>query len=275
MAQVKMKMNLNLLRRSIADKRLSLLVYALGIAAYAVLILAIWPSLRGNADLLNQLWKSYPESIRKAFGGENMTFSTFDGFLSVEFFNQMWMIIMIAFTISIATGAIAAEIENGTMELLLAQPISRRAVLVTRYFFFEAGILFLIGAAMMPIAIGAPLVGGDLRYSGLLALVLPSFLFFTAVGSITFFFSTLFNNRGRAIFVSLGIIIFCYALDILAKINDTVSHVHFLSIFYYWDPYRYLHGPNWAWGDIMVLVGITLASTAAAVIWFERRDIAV
>ena len=268
-------MNLNLLRRSIADKRISILVYALGVSAYAVFILAIWPSLRTNMETLNQLWESYPESIRKAFGGENMVFATFDGFLSVEYFNQMWVIVMIAFCVSIATGAIAFEIEKGTMELLLAQPISRRSILITRHLFFELGLLFLIAATLIPIAVGAPLASADLNYSGLLAMIVPSFLFFTAIGSMTFFFSSLFNSRGVAIFVALGIIIFFYALDILAKINDTISNVHFLSLFYYWDPYRYLHNASFAWTDLAVLAVISILTTACAIIWFERRDIAV
>lgn len=268
-------MNLNLLWRSIADKRVSIGIYALGVAAYGILILAIWPSLRENVALLDQLWQTYPEAIRRAFGGESLQFATFDGFISVEYFNQMWVIIMIAFCISTATGAIAAEIEKGTMGLLISQPISRRSILVTRHFFFALGTLSLIAATFIPIALGAPLVSGDIRYLGLLALVLPSFLFFAAVGSITFLFSAMFSSRGRAIFASLGIIIFCYALDILAKINDSVAKVHFASIFYYWDPYRYLHKLDFAWGDIAVLSGIILVSTAAAVTWFERRDIAV
>jgi len=268
-------MNLNLLRRSITDKHISILVYALGVAGYAILILAIWPSLKTNIDTLNQLWESYPENLRKAFGGENFTFGTFDGFLSVEYFNQMWVIVMIAFSVSFATGAIAAEIEKGTMELLLAQPISRRSILVTRHLLFEMGLLFLIAATLLPIALGAPMVGADLNYTGLLALIVPAFLFFTAIGSVTFMFSTLFNSRGVAIFLSLGLIIFSYALDILARINETISNIHFLSIFYYWDPYRYLHAIDFAWGDIAILAGISLLTTAAAIIWFERRDIAV
>ncbi|MFA6000721.1 MAG: ABC transporter permease subunit [Thermoleophilia bacterium] len=268
-------MNFNVLRRSIADKRLSILVYAVGVAAYAVMILAIWPSLRENVSTLNQMWESYPEGIRKAFGGENFTFATFDGFLSVEYFNQMWVIVMTAFSVSIATGAISSEIEKGTMELLLAQPVSRRSLLLTRHLFFELGLLFLIGATLIPIAIGAPVAGGDIDYMGLLAMVVPSFLFFTAIGSFTFFFSVLFNTRGTAIFVSLGIIIISYALDILAKINDTISNVHFLSIFYYWDPYRYLHNLDFAWVDLIILTIIALISTTAAVYRFERRDIAV
>lgn len=268
-------MNVNLLRRTIADKRVSLLVYAAGVAIYALFVLAIWPSLKSNLSTLNQLWQSYPETLRKAFGGADMQFATFDGFVSVEYFSQMWPIIMTAFSVSIASGAIAGEIEKGTMELLLAQPVSRRGVLVTRHFFFELGLVFLIAASVLPFMLGAPLVGGDLIYEGIAAMSLPAFMFFTALGSMTFMFSAIFSSRGRAIFVSLGIIIFCYALDILAKINDTISNVHFLSFFYYWNPYRYLHGPDWAWRDILVLAAISLVTTAAAVIWFERRDIAV
>lgn len=268
-------MNLNLLRMSIRERRVTLGVYAFSVAAYAVLILAIWPSLRDNLTLLDQLWQSYPESIRKAFGGENLQFATFNGFLVVEYFNNMWLIVMIAFSVSIATAAIAAEIEKGTIEILLAQPISRRAVLVTRYFFLELGTLLIIAATFIPIVLGAPLVGGDLRDLGLLVLTFPSFLFFSAIGSMTFFFSAVFSSRGRAIFVSLGIVIFSYALDILAKINDTVGSLHFLSLFYYWDPYRYLHDLDFAWGDIAVLASIAIISTAGAVAWFERRDIAV
>lgn len=265
----------NLLKRSFADKRISIGVYAVGIAAYAVLILAIWPSLKENLANLQALWDSYPESIRKAFGGENMQFASFDGFLSVEYFSQMWPIIMIAFSVSIATGAIAAEIEKGTMELLLSQPVTRRAVIVTRHLFFELGLIILIAASILPVMIGAPMVDGDISNAALLAFVVPSLLFYTAIGSVTFAFSTLFSSRGRAIFVSLGLIIFSYALDILAKVNETFSDFHFLSIFKYWDPYRYLHGPDWAWGDLAVLAVISLASTAFAVWWFERRDIAV
>ncbi len=268
-------MDLNLFRRSLADRRVSLMVYAIGVAAYGVLILAIWPSLKDNVETLNKLWETYPEGLRKAFGGENFNFGTFDGFLSVEYFNQMWAIVMIAFSVSTATGSISAEIEKGTMELLLAQPISRRAILVTRHLYFELGVLMLIAATLVPIAIGTPLVGGDLNYAGLVAFTIPAFLFFTAIGSVTFLFSALFNSRGVALFASLGLIIFSYALDILAKINDTVSEVHFLSIFYYWDPYRYLHSVDFAWADLAVLAGISIVATAGAVYWFERRDIAV
>ena len=182
---------------------------------------------------------------------------------------------MIAFSISIATGAIAAEIEKGTMELLLSQPVTRRAVIVTRHFFFELGLFTIIAASILPVVVGAPLVGGDISNTALLAFFVPSFLLYTAIGSVTFVFSVLFSSRGRAIFVSLGLIIFSYAIDILAKINETISDFHFLSIFRYWDPYRYLSGPDWAWGDLAVLAVITLVSSAFAVWWFERRDIAV
>lgn len=265
-------MNYNLLRQSFAERRVSLLIYAIGVAAYGIMILAIWPSMQNTG--ITELWDRYPESIKKAFGA-SINFGTFDGFMTLEYFAQMWVIVMAAYAISVATGSLAGEIEKGTMELLLGQPISRRAIVVTRHLYFSLGLIVLIAATMAPIIIGAPFAGGDISYRGLAALSLQAFLFYGAIGSIAFFFSASFSSRGRALFASLGILIASYALDLLSKFSDFVNHFHRLSLFSYYDPYRYVHDVSFAWGDLAVLAAISVFFTTGAVVWFERRDIAV
>ena len=263
--------NFNLLRRGLTDRRVSLSVYAVGLAAYAVFILAIWPSLK-NAQL-EQLWNSYPESLKKAFGA-NINLASFDGFFALEYFNQMWPLVLSVFSIGFATSSLAWEIEKGTMEVLLAQPVSRRAVVLTRHAFYLLALAGLIAATLLPIFFGAPIVGGGVNLAGLALISLQAFLFFAAVGSYSLFFSAIFSTRSTAMFAAAGVLIFSYALDILAKFNNFVNHLHFLSLFYYYDPYRYLHDLSPAWGDLAVLTGVAAVSSAAALIWFERRDIA-
>lgn len=269
-----MKINVNLLRQSFNDRRISLPIYAVGVAAYSVMILAIWPSMSSNLATLEQLWENYPEAIRNMFGG-NISIATFDGFLTLEYFSLMWVIIVFAFSISVATSAIAAEVEKGTMELLLSQPISRLSVIITRMIFHLAGLLIIIAATMAPIVSGAPMIGAKIDYTGVLALSFSSLLFYLALGSIAFLISAILSDRGRAVFICVGILIASYAIDILAAFNDTINKINFLSLFNYYDPYRYLHDVSFAWGDLAVLTLLVISCSVAAAVWFERRDIAV
>ena len=265
-------MNLNLFRRSFADKRNSLAFYAAGVILYSIFILLIWPSIRNSA--LSQIWNSYPENLKKAFGA-GINYASFDGFLTLEYLSNIWVIVMAVFSIGTGAASLAGEIEKGTMEVLLAQPISRRAVVVSRFLYYSTALLMLIAATLVPIAAGSPIVSGNISYPGLLAVGLLAFLFFAAIGSYTFMFSAMFNSRGMAVSVAAGVIIFSYALNLLAKFNDTVNRFNFLTLFNYFDPYRFLHSASIAWGDLAVLAGIIAACLAVAVIWFERRDIAV
>jgi len=264
----------NLFFRSLKDRRLSLTIYCLGVAAYSLMIIAIWPSMQDNLDTLEQLWQNYPEGLKAAFGA-NVTITSFDGFLILEYFSLMWVIIAAPFAISVATSAFAGEIEKGTMELLLSQPISRRVISFSRMAYLKTGLLLIIAATMLPIVIGAWLVGEEMNVGGVLALSLLGFLLFLSIGAIGFLFSAMMNDRGRAVFMVVGVLIFSYALDILAQFNDIVEKFHFLSLFNYYDPFRYLHSADIAWGDLAVLLGISVLCGIAATVIFQRRDIAV
>lgn len=256
------------------DRRVSLLVYCLGVAAYSLMIIGIWPSMQGNLETLEQLWENYPEGLRAAFGA-SVSITSFDGFLTLEYFSLMWVIIVAAFSISVSTAAFAGEIEKGTMEMLLSQPVSRPVIAFSRMAYHKIGLVLIIAATMMPVIISVPLMDEELNMTGVLALCLLGFMLFLSIGSIGFFFSSFMNDRGRAIFMVVGVLIFSYALDILAQFNDTVESLNFLSLFNYYDPFRYIHDADIAWGDLAVLLVVSFVCSLAATVIFKRRDVAV
>ena len=267
-------MNLNLISRSILDRRLSLLIYACGVAAYGGMLLAIWPSMSGDLSSLEQLWENYPEGLKQIFGAD-IPFTQFDGFLTLEYFSIMWVIIAVAFSASVATSSLAGEVDKGTMELLLSQPISRRSVVVSKMAFHAVGLAFVIAATLIPLVLGTRFIDAELNLAGVAALSLLLFLFIMSFGSLGFLFSAYFSDRGKAVFTVVGILIFSYALDILAKFNDFIENFYFMSMFKYYDPYPYLHSAIIDWNDLAVLAGVSLVASVIAVIHFQRRDIAV
>jgi len=84
---------------------------------------AFYPSLRGRGNTsINDLLKSYPQSVRDLLGGADM--STPGGYLFAELFSFM---LPLAWTVLAAlwgSRAIAGDEEAGRLELLLAGPSS-------------------------------------------------------------------------------------------------------------------------------------------------------
>jgi ABC-type transport system involved in multi-copper enzyme maturation permease subunit len=88
-------------------------------------------------------------------------------------------------------------------------------------------------------------------------------------------FSAFYSDRGKAVFTVVGILIFSYALDVLANFNDFIEKLDFLSLFKYYDPYPYISTASIDWSDLAVYAGIIIITSTVAIIRFQRRDIAV
>ena len=123
------------------DKKMTLLAYIIGSAVFVEMYLALFPALKSQAEMLNKLIASYPQGFMSAFGFEGTAafFSTVENYMSTEFFSFFWPILAIIMLVSFAFSMIVGEIEKGTIELVLAQPISRIRIFFSRY---TAGLLY-------------------------------------------------------------------------------------------------------------------------------------
>lgn len=114
--------------KTLHDQRRGLVGWGLGIAATVMVMGAIWPSF-SDMDI-DGLLAQYPEALRELFNVRSM--STGAGYLNAELFSLMLPAIFIVFAVGRGARLIAAEEEDGTLELLLTMPISRTAVLLQK-----------------------------------------------------------------------------------------------------------------------------------------------
>jgi len=82
-----------------------------------------------DVDLM-QLFNAFPEDLMAFFGGDVDLFTP-SGFLHLEFFSYMPIVLGIM-VISAAAGLISKDEEEGALEIIVAQPISRTKVFVGR-----------------------------------------------------------------------------------------------------------------------------------------------
>lgn len=259
--------------RTIKDRYLSSAVYLISTVGLLWMYVAIFPSIKSSFAALESAIKLYPEALLKAFNVDISSYVTFEGYISSEMFSLFWPLILIFISVGFAGGAIAGEIEKGTIELLLSQPVSRLKLFLEKYFAGIVIILFyvIISVFALPLLLKAYNIGYNILSFEKMAIL--GFLFGWAIFSFSMLFSTIFSDKGKVFFISSGIIVAMYVLNILALLKENLSKLKYYSFFHYFDANSALiyhkidHEAYW------VFSGVAIVCTILAAIWFSRRNI--
>jgi ABC-2 type transport system permease protein len=257
-------------RQAIKDLRWPIFWYALGLAVYAVLILAFYPTVRENAESMNQVMSAFPKGLMEAFGAGEMT--TLAGFVGGKFLNVMWPIIVGVFVIMAGAATVSREVERGTIELLLSVPESRTRLFAAKLGALLLGILLLVGATVGSLWLGALLVDETLEVGKLLALGVVLTCFAVAVGGYTVLLSSFSKDRGKPAGISAGITLSFYVAWVVADLSEDWEWISNFSIFTAFDPQRALASGEVEPVHLAALLAVGLVCTVAALALFNRRD---
>ncbi|HET8522586.1 MAG TPA: ABC transporter permease subunit [Thermomicrobiales bacterium] len=263
-------MSLVMFRQAIVDLRRTVLWYAIGTAAYAAMILSIFPTLRGNSRQMQDYLDSMPDALIKAFGIADIT--TLPGFLGAEYLNLVWPIIAAVFAILAGSAVVAREIDQGTVELWLSVPESRARLLWAKLGAVALGIIAIVIATIVTIVLGATLIDETVSASAIIATTGVLAAFTLAIGGYAAFFSSWMSERGKAAGLAAGLTLVFYALWIVASLSNTLHSLRYVSIFSLYDPQTALATGDIPWAKIAVLLVIGVVGAVAAVKIFQRRD---
>lgn len=179
------------------------------------------------------------------------------------------------FAVGATATAIAGERQRGTLEVLLARPISRRAL----YTSIAVALFVVVNIALAAILAGF-LAGSallDLLEEldvSLMPLVLANgallWLTFAAFGLAA---SVSFDRSGPAIGLSLAYLLVNYFLEILGSLWTDVAWSQEYSLFHHFQPAEILAGEADPL-DLIILAAAVVIPIAYALIVFPRRDLA-
>ena len=269
-------MILPILLRTIKDRKISLIVYCLAGVLILWMYVAMFPTIRDEAENFNELIKSYPESFMKAFGiDEQITFDKIENFLSIEHFSLVWPIMVIFMMVSLATFVLAKEVEKGTAEILLSRPVSRVEIFMARYL---AGIIILLLFTAISIYSLIPLAelhGVDYMLENYSTLTILGLLFGWAVFSVGMMLSAIFSEKGKVYMVSGMLFVGMYIANVASSLREEVEELKYISFFHYFDYQEALIRNHIDELSIFVFIGVAVVCTCVGLIWFHKRDIAV
>lgn len=263
-----------LITKILQKNLLGLGVYTAISSGFIWMYVAIYPSIAKESEKLKESFEAFPKEFFQAFDIDIASFvSSFEGFISGEYFSILWPMILVVLIIAYAGSAIAGEIEKGTIELLLAQPLSRLKIFLSKYI---AGLIFVLAYILLSNFSVVPfslLHGVDLQLANYLTISVIGFSFALAVFGLCLFISSAVSSKGLPMAITGGTMIIMYALDIFSSLRPSLDKIKYVSFFHYYDYKSALLENRIDLTDLLVLVGVALIFTIGAAWVFLKRDI--
>jgi ABC-2 type transport system permease protein len=260
--------------KTIWDRRAGMVWWLIGSAALTAITVAFYPAVAADQEALAGLVEAYPEELLALIGIDDAAELVSPvGFVNSQLYANVVPIVLLIFGIGMGTAAIAGEEERRTMDLLLANPLPRRRVVLESFAAIATLTTAIVFVILLALAVGNPLAGLELSFVGMVAanvgVALLGLVFATlalAVGALT-------GRRGATIGISAGAAVASFFLFGLAPLVEALAELQKLSPFYwYLGPKPLANGFDALFLWMIALIGAFLA---AAVWAFERRDISV
>lgn len=207
------------------------------------------------------------------FGGGNMF--TLPGSVALGFIHPIAILLLAVYAIAFPLSMVAGARQRGTLEVLLARPVSRLSYYATLLVATALFVGLVMAGAMLGTFIGAAAMGvlDELSPQNLPLLWLHGMFLYLAIAAIALAMSVSFDRTGPAAAITLAIVLVAYFLQVIGSIWPDVDWLQPYSLFYYLDPEPVLvEGAQGA--DLAVLGAVALLAVAYAVFVFPRRDLA-
>ncbi len=161
-------MSVEILERSLAERRRSTIGWCLGAAAYTLINVAVYPQVKSQSGL-NDIFKEYPPALLSMMGidAKTLDLTSAIGYLGSQM-NMVGPLLLVMVGIAFGSASLGGEEESGTLAMVLSYPVSRTRVVV------EKGVALLVVVGIMALALYATIVAGrlfdlDIPFSNLLA----------------------------------------------------------------------------------------------------------
>lgn len=263
----------------------------------------------GPTFVMDLFFRGPGKLIQTFFGGESIEFVDPQETLSIGPMHPLVQAILCIWAIGRAAGAIAGEIDRGTMELLLAQPIARARIVLTHFLIDLTVIPILCASFLVGLHIGTAIVGTFTVDPGVYEAVrikppnpLPSYTLDPAkvysgmwnavalafaVSGYTMWISSAGRSRVRALGLAIFLTLLQFLVNVIGQLWDGVAFLRPLSVFYYYQPqainlrHVWWVDPGMLWGgkplvslNVIAVLGLVGAfGYLMALRTFIRRDV--
>lgn len=258
--------------RFLRDRQRSLGWWAVGMIGIVLTSVTFYPSLRDQPSF-DDLFENLPEGVQALVGSGGLSIRSPAGYLHSRVFSTLVPITLLIFAIALGARAIAGSEDDGTLELMLANPIRRVRVALERFAAVAGSILILTlvtGSALVALSPPFGLLDG-LSVGGLIAACFASMCLALLHASIAFAVGCVWGGRARALAAASAVAVGGYIAHGLVS-SGVIRGVRFLTPWYW-----YLNRNTLAQGlgpeAVLLPLGLSVLLVAIGVWRFGLRDL--
>ncbi len=266
------------LRKALHDSRRTIMWLAIGLGSYALFIMAYYPTVLDQAAKFDDLLQSYPKQVIAMFySGDVSEFSIADpgNWLSSEF--MIWaMLTLGVMVVAQAFNSITNAERDGTLDLMLSFPVSRRAYLLGRVANMAITILVTLVVCFVVFVLSTLLwTEIDLPFGRLALALAGAFLPLMVVGGFTTLLTVILpSSRHYAGPLAYLFLMGSYLIHTFAVGIDSLRPLRKVFFFHYYDLSRVIRD-GVPWGDWAVLAGVALLYFVLAWWLVDKKELGV
>jgi ABC-2 type transport system permease protein len=230
----------SVLTHAVRRRGLALAWWALGVTGMCGLLAAAYPTVRDNHQL-DKTFANLSPGVQTLLGlSNNNLLSSPTGYLDSQFYSNVWPLMVLVFTIGFAAWTIAGDEQAGTLELLVANPVSRVRIAAARYVGLLALTAALVIVCVVALSALAPSTGLNhaLPITRLAAATIAAALCALVFASAAFTVGAATGSRPVALAIGAGLAIVGYVLEGLA------AQVPTLRVTRWVNPWHWLLGTD-------------------------------
>ena len=256
--------------QTLRSERRSLLGWVIGVIALGLVTTGSWPAVRESSDELGQLLENLPEGMT-AFFGEGFTSFSAEAIIGSRLFGTIGLVLFLAYAISRGARAIAGEEGDGTLELLVTQPLSRRLIASDKVLAVWLSLAVLVILQQVVLLLMLQVVDLAIPLANVVGASLGLYLLAVLFGMLAFAVGAATGNRGLAVGGAGGLAAGLFLLSGLGGLVSGLETIASYSPFARYDGIAVL-SQGLDLGATVAVGLIALALVAVGVTAFDRRD---
>lgn len=269
-------MSLSLFLSNMKLGRWGLVAWGVLIFLYGLLMMYLYPTISESGTAILEYMDSMPEAMKAAFGYEGIDFLNYtftpETFATMEFL-IMWPLLIGIYGIFSCVG-LAREAERGTLDLLLAQPVKRYKVLISKSAVFVFAALLITVASLLGLVIGVVIINESVDTASLALALFEALLLVLAIASFTVLCAVIFLEPRKSLLVAGVVVAVSYILNFIVPILDpSISWLRNMSVFYHYQPNQIVNSASLNMTAVVVYVAVIVICFTAALVIFQRRDL--